>query len=241
MDSARVLACVRWALNSFFLHSGGGERRTRISAPYGIFPAARRLESKFAVLQEEVERLLEGRQMMRYSEIDPVRASHISKEWLLQPLYILGVANESARDKCPSLIGFAEQTPEVVAVAVSMLEPGVSLAPHAGANAGLLRYHLCVKTPETNPPRLRVDQDFYTWKEGEGVVLDDTFEHEVENSSDGTRVVVIIDFRRPMGMVASLLNRYFLRSQRDGATRRLRAVNDEYLRDARRGGVMSAG
>lgn len=234
MKNVEALTHVRKVLSWFFLNSSGGGRRPRIAAPRGIFPAARQLESKFDVLQVEVRDLLEKRKMIRYSEIDPVRAPHISTEWLLHHLYILGVANEPAREECPSLIKFAEQTSEIISVSVSMLEPGVSLAPHAGPNAGLLRYHLCISTPEKNPPRLRVDQDFYTWKEGEGVVLDDTFEHEVQNNSDEVRVIIIVDFRRPMGVVASLLNRYLLRAQKESATRHLRAINDDYWRDGKR-------
>lgn len=36
------------------------------------------------------------------------------------------------------------------------------------------------------------------WKEGEAVVIDDTYPHEVWNDTDETRVVLLVQFRRPM-------------------------------------------
>lgn len=48
-------------------------------------------------------------------------------------------------------------------------------------------------------------------------MLDVSVEHEVINTSEEPRVVVIIDFRRPMGFFASALNRYMLRLKRKWA------------------------
>jgi beta-hydroxylase len=36
------------------------------------------------------------------------------------------------------------------------------------------------------------------WAEGETLVFDDTYDHEVWNDTAGTRVVLLIQFRRPM-------------------------------------------
>lgn len=68
--------------------------------------------------------------------------------------------------------------------------------------------------PEHNPPRLRVDQDHYTWKERESILIDDTSEHEGYDESDGQRILVITDIRRPMNIAADGLNRLSLRLKR---------------------------
>ena len=40
--------------------------------------------------------------------------------------------------------------------------------------------------------------DVYYWKNGEGVVFDDTYMHEAFNDSDRVRVVLFLDVRRKM-------------------------------------------
>jgi len=56
--------------------------------------------------------------------------------------------------------------------------------------------------------------EIHTWKEGEGILIDDTFEHEVYNESDGRRVMLIVDIRRPMDTVSDGINRLSLRAKR---------------------------
>jgi hypothetical protein len=53
---------------------------------------------------------------------------------------------------------------------------------------------------------MRVKDEVYTWKEGESTVFDDSLEHEVYNTSHETRVVLIVDFLRPMNLAAHALN-----------------------------------
>lgn len=36
------------------------------------------------------------------------------------------------------------------------------------------------------------------WRDGEALVLDDTFPHAVWNETDETRVILLVQFRRPM-------------------------------------------
>ena len=47
---------------------------------------------------------------------------------------------------------------------------------------------------------MRVDDQIKVWKPGEAFVFDDTYEHEVRNDTDEERVVLILDFDRPMGL-----------------------------------------
>lgn len=219
---------IRAVANRVFLSSCGGAARPRLAAPYDLFPAVRRLEANFDQLKIEVQELLKKRELGRYEDIDPIRAAQISKDWRLYYAYVLGVTNEQAREDVPTLLEFAERTPGVVSAMVSVLEPGVHLDAHEGPYAGILRYHLCIETAAVNPPRIRVDQEYYTWKAGESIVLDDTFEHEVRNDSDQPRVIVIIDFRRPMGVLADRLNRYCLRAKQKASAQYIARANGDY-------------
>lgn len=205
---------VRKAVNRYFLKISGGRNRFRIMSPYALFPEARKLDHQFDQIKAEVTKLVETRDVRPYGEIDPLRAAEVSTDWRLYYAYMLGETNPRAYRDCPTFVDFAERTPRVVNAIIAVLEPGVTLKAHEGPYAGILRYHLPLIVPENNPPRLRVDQEMYTWKEGEGILIDDTFEHEVYNESDGRRVMLIIDIRRPMGTIADTVNRMSLRAKR---------------------------
>ena len=50
------------------------------------------------------------------------------------------------------------------------------------------------------------------WEEGRALIFDDTFEHEARNESGHTRVVLFIDFERPLKFPARFVNRALLRN-----------------------------
>lgn len=205
---------VRKAVNRYFLKASGGRNRFRIMSPYELFPESRKLDYQFEQIKAEVTKLIETRHIRPYGDIDPLRAAEVSTDWRLYYAYMLGETNPAAWRDCPTFVDFAERTPRVVNAIIAILQPGVTLKAHEGPYAGILRYHLPLTVPENNPPRLRVDQEMHTWKEGEGILIDDTFEHEVYNESDGPRVMLIIDIRRPMGILSDAVNRLSLRAKR---------------------------
>ena len=61
--------------------------------------------------------------------------------------------------------------------------------------------------PEKDPPSIRLKDQVYTWKEGESVLFDDSWEHEVYNRCESDRVVLIVDIRRPMPQPFDGVNR----------------------------------
>ena len=61
--------------------------------------------------------------------------------------------------------------------------------------------------PEVNPPSIRLKDQAYTWKEGESVLFDDSWDHEVTNRCDGDRVILIVNIRRPMPQPFDAVNR----------------------------------
>jgi beta-hydroxylase len=44
----------------------------------------------------------------------------------------------------------------------------------------------------------RIGNEFRHWSEGQALIFDDTFNHEVWNDTDGYRVVLFVDFARPL-------------------------------------------
>jgi aspartyl/asparaginyl beta-hydroxylase (cupin superfamily) len=227
VNGARFRAFANWV----FLRQGGPDR-PRYMTPRTVFPAAQKLEQQFDTIQAEVDALMARRSIPKYGNFDPVRAAQVSEDWRLYYAYMFGQTNELAREELPALLEFAESTPNVVNAMISVLEPGVVLPAHKDPYAGIMRYHLGIRIPRENPPHIRIDRDTYTWREGEGVVLDVSFEHEVINTSDEPRVIVIVDFRRPVGPVADLLNRYCLRLKRKWAPQFVDAAKYDVMHDS---------
>jgi len=60
--------------------------------------------------------------------------------------------------------------------------------------------------------RIRVGQDIRHWEAGRSMIFDDTFDHEVWNDTDETRVVLFVDFLRPMPEPDSLINRAIIKA-----------------------------
>jgi beta-hydroxylase len=94
----------------------------------------------------------------------------------------------------------------------SILAPGKHIPDHRGPFNGVLRYHLGLKVPEpAEQCRIRVADEYRHWEEGESLLFDDTYRHEVWNETDGERAVLFMDVRRPLRFPINLLNRAALR------------------------------
>ena len=48
------------------------------------------------------------------------------------------------------------------------------------------------------------------WTEGRTLVFDDTFHHEVWNDTNELRAVLLIQFRRPVGLIGRIVGGLFL-------------------------------
>ncbi len=89
----------------------------------------------------------------------------------------------------------------------SILEPGKHLPPHRGPYNGVLRLHLGLIVPEPREQlSIRVENDVYRWHEGEPVIFDDAYEYEAWNLTPHTRMVLLVDFRKPLRLLANVLN-----------------------------------
>ncbi|ELM1620866.1 aspartyl/asparaginyl beta-hydroxylase domain-containing protein [Salmonella enterica] len=191
-------AFLRNLLNKIFLSSVGGARRPPLLAANEVFPESRVLEAHFTEIHQEITTLINKRQLTRYKDIDPVRAAEVSENWKLYYAWFMWEENERARTDCPTLLDLVKKMPNVINATVAVLEPKVTLAAHEGPYAGILRYHIGIEVPENKPPYIRVMNEYHTWQVGKSIVLDDCYEHEVYNESDGQRVILMIDFMRPM-------------------------------------------
>ena len=191
-------------LNKFYdLHTGGSCRPVFLDIS-ATRPELLDLERNYHDIREEVLRILpDKRAIPRYHELDQMQYNisarvNPDKDWKIFPLNIMGVKPEAYSARCPKTMALLERIPGLFEAFFSILEGGKSIPHHEGPYRGYLRYHLGLIVPEKNPPSIRLKDQVYTWKEGESVLFDDSWDHEVYNQCEADRVVLIVDIRRPM-------------------------------------------
>lgn len=97
-------------------------------------------------------------------------------------LECVGYKIERNRQRCPETGKALEQVPYKVQAFFSILNPGKSVPKHEGHYLGYLRYHLCLRVPKNNPRKIVVNGQDYVWNEGEALMFDDSWPHEVINN-----------------------------------------------------------
>lgn len=90
-----------------------------------------------------------------------------------------------------------DQNKKIISVFISIMKPGAVITPHTGVYRGVLRYHLGLKVPKKRKNcYIIINKDKYSWKEGEEIIFDDMFEHEVRNETDEERIVLFLDIEK---------------------------------------------
>jgi aspartyl/asparaginyl beta-hydroxylase (cupin superfamily) len=211
------LSPVGW-LNAYFDRYTGAENRPAFFDIDDTAPALNRLTLNCTEIRKELESILEARTaLLNYHELDLTqlyvsRKLDRDKAWKVFMLYAMGERWEANRALCPRTCALLDEIPDLFQAFFSILEAGKSVPGHRGSYRGYLRYHLALKVPKTNPPSLRVKDQWYVWKEGEAIMFDDSQHHEVVNKGDEDRIVLIVDVLRPMPSLPQSVNRLMTRT-----------------------------
>jgi beta-hydroxylase len=104
----------------------------------------------------------------------------------------------SARSLCPKTVELLNSIPTVHGAMFALLPPGAKLGGHRDPFAGSLRYHLGLKTPNSNKCHIFVDGVECVYHDGEDFLFDETFIHRAENATDQTRIILFCDVERPL-------------------------------------------
>lgn len=118
----------------------------------------------------------------------------------------------SAQALCPKTVELLRSCPTMHGALFATLEPGGRLVTHRDPFAGSLRYHLGLSTPNSPECYILVDGQPYYWRDGEGVVFDETYIHTAENKTDQPRVILFADMERPLrNRLVRAINRFVIR------------------------------
>jgi aspartyl/asparaginyl beta-hydroxylase (cupin superfamily) len=171
------------------------------------------VEAQWKTIRAELDSVLARESIPQFGEISPDQA-HLAEEgkWKTFFFRAYGVNLPENERRCPETSRILQSIPGMQTAFFSIHAPKMHVDPHCGPFGGVLRYHLGLKVPQ--PPtdcRIRVDKEIRSWAEGKSLVFDDTYEHEVWNDSASERVILFVDFERPLGPFLRRVNRFLIK------------------------------
>ncbi|HLW96992.1 MAG TPA: aspartyl/asparaginyl beta-hydroxylase domain-containing protein [Solirubrobacteraceae bacterium] len=173
------------------------------------FPWARKLEADWRKIRAELDTVLEDQEHLpNFQDISVDQATMTTDDrWKTYFLYGYGFKSDANCARCPETARLCAEIPGMKTAFFSILAPGKHLPAHRGPYKGVMRYHLGLLIPEpADQCGIRVDTETRHWAEGASMIFDDTYEHEAWNKTDRTRVVLFVDFVRPLRAPARWLN-----------------------------------
>lgn len=189
------------------------------------FPDGAKFQASWRELRDEALALTARLNAVpRFHEIMPEQTAisdNDRRDWRMCILKAYGTDVPHNMTACPVLAGLARSSPNVLSASYSFLAPGKHVPVHRGPFRGVLRYYLALsmpRGPDGMPAAvLRVDGTDYRLDDGDAMLWDDTFAHEVWNPTDEVRIVLLLDvWRLGMPMDMELFSRALIGIVRAG-------------------------
>jgi beta-hydroxylase len=184
--------------------------------PMGHYAATRELEENWREIRRELLAVMNDVEVIPPNQSLDERqlqlvAGKADKDWRIYYLYGWGRKIELNCKQCPVTGRLLSRVPGIVNANFSILAPRKHIPPHRGLFGGILRYHLGLIVPgPAGACRLRVGNDVVPWQEGVGFAWDNGCNHEAWNDTDEVRVVLLVDFVRPLPQPFALANSLFV-------------------------------
>ena len=178
------------------------------------FPNHYILQNNYKIIQEEALNIYNNYNLPSFHHVEKHSAKLSDDNWKVFVLkFYDNSLEQNCKQLCPQTCYLLNQLPEVKCAMFSILLPGKYIQPHRGPFVGGLRYHLCLKAPtDTDNCYIKVNNIKYNWKEGEDILFDDTFTHEVYNNTNEVRIVLFIDIARPIPNFMGKVNNTLINS-----------------------------
>lgn len=167
--------------------------------PAEDFPQLKSLKDNWETIRDEALAVYhEGKVEYNAEQHDLAFLSFKKLGWKRFHMKWYGDFLPSALERCPKTIEIMRAIPELNSAAFTLLPPGKKLGRHRDPFASSLRYHLGLVCPKADGCSIWVDGEKYTWKDGEDIVFDETYVHWAENETDEPRLILFVDFTRPL-------------------------------------------
>ena len=165
------------------------------------FDWAERLSANWETIRDEALAIYRHRDAIPpLREISPDHR-RIMKDNSWRSFFLIGYGHRQEENiaRAPRTTALVETIPGLNSAFFSILAPGSVIVPHRGVTKAIITAHLGLVVP-SEPEKLwmRVADQRIHWREGEWLVFDDTYEHEVRNETDETRIVLLCQIERPL-------------------------------------------
>ena len=168
------------------------------------FPDALKFAAAWREIRAEADAVVRRfKQIPRFHEVIPEQediSANDGRDWRLYVLKAYGVAHAQHMAACPALARIVEGAPDVLSATLSIMESGKHVPAHRGPFRGVIRFYMGLSVPReadgTAAVVLTIDGVDYRIGDGEWLLWDDTFAHEVWNHGDTIRSVLLLDVAR---------------------------------------------
>jgi aspartate beta-hydroxylase len=183
------------------------------------FPEAKVFAGAWREIRAEADALVARlHSVPRFHEImreQTAISANDARDWRIFVLKAYGVACARNMDACPQLAAIVDGMPRVLSASISYMAPRKHIPAHRGPFRGVVRFYLGLSVPrraDGSPAAvLKVDGREYRVGDGEWLLWDDTYPHEVLNQSDQVRSVLLLDvWRRDMPLDMELFSRLLI-------------------------------
>lgn len=159
-----------------------------------------RVQSEWTTVRAELDAVLaDPKNVPKHQDVVWVSEPLTNDDkWLSFFFYMYGQRFHNQCGRCPNTDRLLRSIPGMTTAFFSILAPGKRIPPHRGPWRGVMRYHLPLIVPRNGECGIRVGDQTASWEEGVAMMFDDSYDHEVWNDTDETRVVLFLDIIRPM-------------------------------------------
>ncbi len=177
------------------------------------FTELKPIKDNWQTIREEGLHLLNTGIIERKERSDDVGFnSFLKRGWTRFYLKWYHYQHPSALKHCPKTLALIKDIPGIKAAMFAVLPANGVLNKHRDPYAGSLRYHLGLRTPNSDDCRIIVDNIPYSWRDGEAVMFDETYVHHAYNNTDVDRLIFFCDIERPVKTkIMQIINRFFAR------------------------------
>lgn len=213
-DHSSFMAPINWFMHTF------SRVPSKPYLPLDQFKELEPLAANWQVIRAEAEALRALQKIKAAEQNDDAGFNSFFKNgWKRFYLKWYDASHPSAEQLCPQTYALLKSIPSVKAAMFAELPPGGKLNPHRDPFAGSLRYHLGLATPNDDRCFIDVDGERHSWRDGQGVMFDETYIHWAINGSESDRIILFCDVERPMRFGwAQALNRFLGRTMMTAAS-----------------------
>jgi aspartyl/asparaginyl beta-hydroxylase (cupin superfamily) len=205
-------------VNGLIVSGLSADRRTAFPDLDKEFPEHHVLEQAWKEIAKEALQVYKDKQTEVASKASKLAFGRLTRgqeeNWKVFMLTFYGKDYEDNQQLCPTTTALIKSIPSIHYAMFSIMEPHTKIPTHTGRFRGCLRYHLGLSVPEnTSKCFINVDDQQYSWKEGEGVLFDDTFRHFVVNETNEPRLILFCDVQRGLSGLPDKLNEWIINSK----------------------------